>query len=233
MACPSPDEGRSLSENRLGSASTTTVPSEAPVAGAPVGSAELTSATIEEGAGQLRGRTVAVLATDGVEEIELTAPRQAFRNEGARTALISTHGGEIQAFNRDDKGDAFSVDETVDGADPRKFDALVLPGGVRSSDALRLDPKAVAFVRAFAVAGKPIAAISHGPWLLVDANVVRGKTMTSWPSLKTDVANAGARWVDVEVADDHGLVTSRKPEDLAAFDAKAIEELANRTGSSP
>ncbi len=172
---------------------------------------------------ELKGRTIAVLATDGVEQVELTEPVKALKNAGARVEVISDKKGAIQAFKHHDKGDKVPVDAQIEETDPQDFDALVLPGGVINPDALRLVPKAIDFVRHFVDQKKPIAAICHGPWTLIDAGGVRGKTMTSWPSLKTDLSNAGAKWVDLEVTADAGLVTSRKPDDLPAFNKKMIE----------
>lgn len=174
----------------------------------------------------LQNKTVAVLATDGFEQIELTEPVKALRDAGATVRIVAPKGGQIQGWNHHDKGDRVDVDVTLDQADPKSFDALVLPGGVMNPDALRLEPKAIAFVRNFAQSDKPIAAICHGPWTLIDAGGVRGKRMTSWPSLKTDLSNAGATWEDKEVVTDHGLVTSRKPDDIPAFCRKMIEEFA-------
>ena len=176
--------------------------------------------------GKLNGKTIAVLVTDGFEQVELTKPREAFEQAGAKTVLVSLKDGKVQGFHHFDKGDTFAVDVVVDAAHAASFDGLLLPGGVHNPDALRASPKAVAFVKAFADSGKPIAAICHGPWVLVEADVVRGRTVTSYPSIKTDLKNAGAIWVDREVVVDKGLVTSRKPDDLAAFCEKAIEELA-------
>lgn len=174
----------------------------------------------------LNGKTVAVLATDGFEQVELTEPVKALRNAGATVRIVAPKTGQIQGFNHHDKGDRVDVDEALDGADPNRFDALMLPGGVINPDALRLEPKAIAFVRSFVQSGKPIAAICHGSWTLIDAGGVKGRRMTSWPSLKTDLANAGAEWVDEQVVTDRGLVTSRKPDDLAAFCPKMVEEFA-------
>jgi protease I len=172
----------------------------------------------------LRGKTIAILATDGVEQSELERPREAFELAGARTLLISPRSGQIQAVVHQQNGRKFAVDVELSDANPDGFDALLLPGGVANPDTLRTIPEAVSFVRHFAEAGKPIAAICHGPWSLVEADLVRGRTLTSWPSLKTDLKNAGAIWVDREVVVDHGLVTSRNPADLPAFISKAIEE---------
>ncbi len=176
-------------------------------------------------ANRLEGKTVAFLATDGVEQVELTEPWKKVEEEGGKPELISLEGGEIQGFQHLDKGDTFSVDRTVADADADDYDGLVLPGGVANPDFLRTDEDAVRFVRAFFEAGKPVAAICHGPWTLVEADVVRGRTLTSWPSLKTDIKNAGGEWVDEEVHVDSGLVTSRKPDDLPAFCDKLAEEI--------
>jgi len=176
-------------------------------------------------AGELQGKRVAFLLTDGVEQIEYTEPRKAVEAAGAGAQLISLKPGTIQGFNHLDKGDTFKVDLTVKDADPNDYDGLVLPGGVANPDVLRTDEDAVTFVRAFFEAGKPVAAICHGPWTLVEADVVKGRTLTSWPSIRTDIQNAGGTWVDEQVHVDAGLVTSRKPDDLPAFCAKIIEEL--------
>jgi protease I len=176
-------------------------------------------------ADRLEGRTVAFLATDGVEQVELTEPWKKVEEEGGRPELISLESGEIQGFRHLDKGDTFPVDRAVADADEADYDGLVLPGGVANPDFLRTDEDAVRFVRAFFEAAKPVAAICHGPWTLVEADVVRGRTLTSWPSLKTDIRNAGGEWVDEEVHVDSGLVTSRKPDDLPAFCDKLAEEI--------
>jgi protease I len=176
-------------------------------------------------ANRLEGRTVAFLATDGVEQVELTEPWKKVEEEGGTPELISLESGEIQGFQHLDKGDTFPVDRAVADADEGDYDGLVLPGGVANPDFLRADEDAVRFVRAFFEAGKPVAAICHGPWTLVEADVVRGRTLTSWPSLKTDIKNAGGEWVDEEVHVDSGLVTSRKPDDLPAFCDKLAEEI--------
>lgn len=173
-------------------------------------------------ADELKGRKVAVLAADGVEEIELTGPVEALKAAGAEVHLISLKAGEVQAFNHHDKGQRFPVDKTVAEANAADYAGLVLPGGVASPDTLRTDEKAVAFARAFVEADKPVAAICHGPWLLVEAGVVKGRTLTSWPSLQTDIRNAGGEWVDAEVQVDQKLVTSRKPADLPAFNDKML-----------
>lgn len=174
----------------------------------------------------LDGKRVAFLATDGVEEIEYTKPREAVETAGGQPELISIEAGEIQAFEHLDKSKTYPVDRTVADANPDDYDALVLPGGVANPDRLRTDPDAVRFVRAFFEAHKPVAVICHGPWTLIEAGVVEGRTLTSWPSLRTDLANAGATWVDEQVYVDNGLVSSRKPDDLPAFCAKMVEEIA-------
>lgn len=176
---------------------------------------------------QLKGRKVAFLATDGVEEVELTAPWSALKQAGAEVKLISDKTGEIQAKNHDQPGSRFPVDAVVSQVSAHDFDALVLPGGVASPDKLRTNKDAVKFVREFMEADKPVAAICHGPWLLVEADAVRGRTITSWPSLETDVKNAGGAWVDKQVQLDQKLLTSRKPEDLPAFCAELVELLSS------
>jgi protease I len=178
-------------------------------------------------AGKLNGKRIAFLvANEGVEQVELTEPWKAVEGEGATPELVSLESGKVQGFNHLDKGDTFDVDRTVSDASADDYDALVLPGGVANPDFLRVDEDAVAFARAFFEQGKPVAAICHGPWTLVEADVVRGRTLTSWPSLQTDIRNAGGTWVDEEVHVDQGLVSSRKPDDLPAFNAKLIEEVA-------
>jgi protease I len=172
----------------------------------------------------LKRKTIAFLATDGVEQVELTQPWEAIQSAGAEAHLISLESGAIQGFNHLDKGDTFRVDRTVDSVKASQYDGLCLPGGVANPDALRLNADAVRFVREFFEQAKPVAAICHAPWMLVEAGVLEGRTLTSWPSLKTDVENAGATWVDEPVHVDNGLVTSRKPDDLDAFCAKAVEE---------
>jgi protease I len=173
---------------------------------------------------KLEGKRVAFLATDMVEQVELTEPWKAVRDEGARVELISLEEGKIQAFNHYDKGDEFAVDRTVEEASASDYDALVIPGGVGNPDTMRGDENAVSFVRDFFEQGKPVGVICHGPWMLVEAGVVRGRKVTSWPTLQTDIRNAGGEWVDEEVVVDQGLVTSRKPDDLPAFTNKIVEE---------
>lgn len=175
---------------------------------------------------ELAGKKVAVLATDGFEQSELTEPVKALKNAGADVHVIAPKPGHIQGMEHHDKGDKVKVDKTLSDVDASDYDALVLPGGVANPDALRIERSAIAFIRRFVEDGKPIAAICHGPWPLVDAGGVQGRTVTSWPSLKCDLKNAGATWVDQEVVVDNGLVTSRKPDDLPAFCAKMIEAFA-------
>ena len=174
----------------------------------------------------LKGKRVAFLATDGVEEVEYTEPRKAVEEAGGQAELISIKDGEIQAVNHMDKAGTYQVERLVKDADADEYDALVLPGGVANPDFLRVDADAVSFVRAFMAAGKPVAAICHGPWILVEAGVVDGRTLTSWPSLRTDLANAGATWVDEQVYVDGALVTSRKPDDLPAFCEQMLDQIA-------
>jgi len=177
----------------------------------------------------LTGKKVAFLATDGVEQVELTEPWDAVKGAGGTPVLVSLKAGEIQGMNHDDKGDRFPVDVVVADAKVSDFCALVLPGGVANPDRLRTDEQAVAFVRDFFEADKPVAAICHGPWVLVEAGVVKGRTLTSWPSLKTDIANAGGEWVDREVMVDQHLVTSRKPDDLPAFCRHIVADFGDWT----
>jgi protease I len=176
-------------------------------------------------ADQLKGKKIAFLAAEGVEQVELTEPWKAVAAAGATPELVSIESGVLQAFNHLDKGDTFDVDRQVSDAKADDYDALVLPGGVANPDFLRADRDAVAFTKAFFEQAKPVAAICHGPWTLVEADVVRGRTLTSWPSIQTDIRNAGGSWVDEEVHVDQGLVTSRKPDDLPAFCAKLVEEV--------
>ena len=173
----------------------------------------------------LQGKKVAILVADGFEQAELTGPRQALHEAGAETHIVSPAKGQVQGWNHFDKGEKFTVDVALDQARPQEFDALLLPGGVANPDQLRIMPKAVDFIRHFFTEGKPVAAICHALWPLIDADVVRGRTMTSWPSLRTDLINAGAKWVDQEVVVDNGLVSSRKPVDLPAFHRKRLEEI--------
>jgi protease I len=174
---------------------------------------------------ELRGRKIAVLATDGFEQSELLEPVAALKRAGAEPHVIAPKGGEIQGMEHQEKGQKVAVDRALDQVSPQDYAALVLPGGVANPDSLRMNDKAVAFVRHFVDTGKPIGAICHGPWTLIEADGVRGRLLTSWPSLRTDLTNAGAEWVDREVVADQGLVTSRKPDDLPAFCAKLIEEI--------
>jgi len=179
---------------------------------------------------RLMGKRVAILATEGFEQTELEMPKEALENAGATTVVIAPEkgikDGKIKGWDKTKWGDAVKVDKVLDEAYPVDYDMLVLPGGVMNPDKLRADEMAVRFVKNFAQQGKPIAAICHGPWTLIEAGVVSGKTMTSWPSLKTDLTNAGAAWVDEEVVEDTGLITSRKPDDIPAFNKKIIELLA-------
>lgn len=174
----------------------------------------------------LEGKRIAFLATDGVEKDELLQPWEEIREAGAEVELISLKTGEIQAMKHSEKSDKFKVDKEINAVTAKEYDGLVLPGGVANPDHLRTEPRAVEFVKDFFKQEKPVAAICHGPWMLVEANVLKDRTVTSWPSLKTDIINAGGSWVDEEVHVDEGLVTSRKPDDLNAFCAKAIEEFA-------
>jgi protease I len=175
--------------------------------------------------GRLDDKKVAFLATNGVEQVELTEPWKKVEEEGGTPELVSLESGEIQAFEHLDHGDRFQVDRTVQEANEADYDGLVLPGGVANPDFLRGDDDAVAFVRAFFDAQKPVAVICHGPWTLVEADVVRDRTITSWPTIQTDIKNAGGNWVDEEVVVDNGLVSSRKPDDLPAFCDKLAEEI--------
>jgi protease I len=175
---------------------------------------------------QLKGKKVAILVADGFEQVELTEPKEALEEAGARTEIISPAKGKVKGWQHTEWGDEFPVDVPLDEADPENYDALLLPGGVFNPDKLRLEPRAIEFIRAVFDAGKPVAAICHGPWTLIDAGVVRGRTVTSYPSIRRDLENAGANWVDREVVVDNGLVTSRKPDDIPAFNAKMIEEFA-------
>jgi protease I len=174
----------------------------------------------------LKGKRVAILATDMVEQVELVEPREAVEQAGAEVDLVSPETGEIQGFDHYDKADTFPVDKAVADVSADDYDALLLPGGVGNPDTLRMDEGAVNFVRSFFEQGKPVAAICHASWTLIEADVVRGRTLTSFPSVKTDIRNAGGNWVDEQVVVDEGLVTSRRPDDLPAFCAKVVEEFA-------
>src|SRR5579864_5358846 len=175
---------------------------------------------------ELNGRRVAILVTDGFEQVEMTRPREALQQAGATTELITPEGKEVQGMNHSEKADKFRPEKSLASARAEDYDALLLPGGVANPDRLRMLPEAVHFVEQFIQSEKPVAAICHGPWLLVEAGAVKGRTVTSWPSLKTDIKNAGGNWVDREVVVDRGLVTSRKPDDIPAFNRKMIEEFA-------
>jgi protease I len=177
-------------------------------------------------ANQLKNKRVAFLATDGVEQVELTEPWKAVEDAGGEPELVSLETGRIQGFNHFDKADTFPVDKTVEEARPSDYDGLVLPGGVINPDVLRMHDNAMDFVKAFFEQGKPVGAICHGPWSLVETGMVKGRKVTSWPSLKTDIRNAGGSWVDEQLVVDRGLFTSRKPDDLPAFCEKLVEEVA-------
>jgi deglycase len=177
-------------------------------------------------ANELKGKRVAFLFTDGAEQVEVTEPLEAVRKAGAKTDIVSLEKGEVEMWKHFDKGDKMTADVAVADADPSDYDGLVLPGGVANPDQLRLNEDAVKFVRAFFEQDKPVGVICHGPWMLVETGVAKGRKVTSWPSLQTDLRNAGADWVDEEVVVDNGLVTSRKPDDLPAFCAKIVEEFA-------
>jgi protease I len=174
----------------------------------------------------LSGKTIAIIAADMVEQVELVEPRKALEQAGAETHLISMKPGQIQGFNHLDKADEHRVDKTVEEVDASDYDGLLIPGGVGNPDLMRGHPNMVQFTQDFFDQGKPVAAICHGPWMLVEADVVRGRKVTSWPTVRTDIENAGGEWVDREVVVDSGLVTSRKPDDIPAFNAKMIEEFA-------
>ncbi|MBC7419578.1 MAG: type 1 glutamine amidotransferase [Bdellovibrio sp.] len=174
---------------------------------------------------KLKGKIIAMMATDGFEESELFEPKEAFEKAGARVDIVSIKEGEIKAWNKDKWGKTIRVDVLASSTNADDYNALVLPGGVMNPDQLRIDEDAVHFANQFMIAGKPIAAICHGPWLLIETGIVRGRTLTSWPSLKSDLTNAGAKWVDQEVVVDNGLITSRKPSDIPAFCKKVIEEI--------
>ncbi|MBO0724551.1 MAG: type 1 glutamine amidotransferase [Blastocatellia bacterium] len=175
---------------------------------------------------KLKGKKVAVLVADGFEQVELTEPKKALEQTGAVAQIVSPNKGQVKGWNHTEWGDKFPVDVGLDKADPDDYDALLLPGGVMNPDKLRRNEHALRFVRAFFDAGKPVAAICHGPWTLIDAGVVKGRNLTSYESIQTDLKNAGAKWVNEEVVVDKGLVTSRKPDDIPAFNRKMIEEFA-------
>ena len=174
----------------------------------------------------LSQKKVAILVADGFEQAELTEPKQALDDAGAQTHIVSPNSDTVQGWNHYDKGDNFPVNVTLDSANPDDYDALLLPGGVANPDQLRMNEKAVQFIQAFFAASKPVAAICHAPWTLIEADVVKGRTVTSWPSLKTDLTNAGAQWVDQEVVVDNGLITSRRPHDIPAFNRAIVEAFA-------
>jgi protease I len=176
-------------------------------------------------ADSLHGKRIAILATDGFEQVELTEPRKALDKAGATTEVVSLKSGEIKGWKSREWGDTVKVDKTLDQAKVQDYDALLLPGGVMNPDHLRMEPKAVQFVKDFVATGRPVAAICHAPWTLVEAGVVKGKTLTSWPSVKTDLKNAGANWVDKEVVTDGQFISSRKPDDIPAFSKALIEAL--------
>jgi protease I len=178
----------------------------------------------------LNGKKIAILVTNGFEQVELLEPRKALDEAGAKTQVVSPAGTKVRGWNHTEPGNDVPVDVPLESADAEEFDALLLPGGVMNPDQLRMNPQAVQFVKDFVDAGKPIAAICHGPWTLIEADAVRGHTLTSWPSLKTDLTNAGAEWVDKEVVSDNGLVTSRKPDDIPAFNRAMIRLFAERKG---
>lgn len=175
---------------------------------------------------KLKGKKVAILVADGFEQVELTEPKKALEDAGAVTEIVSPSGDEVQGWNHDEKADLFTVDMPLSRARSDDYDALLLPGGVRNPDQLRMLIRAVEFIDGFFATGKPVAAICHAPWTLIDSEKVKGRTITSWPSLKSDLINAGAHWVDRDVVVDNGLVTSRKPEDIPAFNKKMVEEFA-------
>ena len=178
-------------------------------------------------ASELQGKRIAfIVAQEGVEEVELTKPWEAVEQAGGTPELIAPEEGTVQAFNHLDRADTFDVDKSLGEARPEEYDGVVLPGGVANPDQLRTDERAIDFLRRFFADGKPVGVICHGPWTLVEADLVRGRTLTSWPSLKTDIRNAGGDWVDQDVVVDQGLVSSRKPDDLPAFCTKIVEEFA-------
>jgi len=182
-------------------------------------------------ANTLEGKKIAVLVADGFEQSELLEPRQALEEAGAQTQVVSPVDGKVKSWNHTDWGDDVPVDVPLHSADPSRYDALLLPGGVMNADTLRMNPDAIRFAKHFFDAGKPVAAICHGPWTVIEVDAARGRTLTSWPSLKTDIRNAGGTWVDKEVVTDNGLVTSRKPDDIPAFDREMIA-LFRETGAA-
>jgi len=184
-------------------------------------------------AGQLQGQKIAILVTDGFEYVELVKPRKALDDAGARTSVVSPKKDRVRGWNFTDWGDELSVDVPLDSASSADFDALLLPGGVINPDSLRVQPKAVAFVKSFFDAGKPVASICHGPWTIINADAARGRRMTSWPSLEIDLRNAGAQWVDEEAVTDQGLVTSRKPDDIPAFNQAMIDLFSRAKAQRP
>ncbi len=183
-------------------------------------------------ASKLNGKKIAILATDGFEQAELLEPRKALEEAGAKTVIVAPKDGEIKGWNSKDWGESVRVDKTLKEARPNDYDALVLPGGVMNPDQLRMDPVAVDFVRKFAQSGKTVAAICHGPWTLIEAGVIKGKNLTSWPSLKTDINNAGGHWVDEQVCIDGQFITSRKPDDIPAFNRAIIEAVSRDSAQS-
>ena len=174
----------------------------------------------------LKGKKIAILVADGFEQVELTGPKEALEEAGAEIEIVSPAEGDVQGWNHDDKADTFHVDMPLNLARSDDYDALLLPGGVRNPDQLRMSMRAIEFVDGFFATGKPVAAICHAPWLLIETETIKGRNITSWPSLKTDLINAGARWIDRAVVVDNGLITSRKPQDIAVFNTKMIEEFA-------
>lgn len=200
-------------------------PARRNIAGAPSLGGRTHRQEQEKAMHDISGKRVAILATNGFEQSELEVPLAKLREAGAKVEVVSLKPGEIKGWDKKEWGRAVKVDRTLDEASPTDYDALVLPGGVMNPDTLRTNEHAVGFVRDFMSAGKPVAAVCHGPWTLVEAGAVKGKTLTSWPSLRTDITNAGGHWVDQEVVTDNGLVTSRKPADLPAFCKKMIEEI--------
>lgn len=189
-------------------------------------------AGIDPGKEPLHGLNIAILVTDGFEQVELTGPREALEKAGAQTRLVSVRHGNVQGFNHVDKGDQFEVDLDFDEADPHDFDAVLLPGGAVNADQMRVIPKAQEFVRDMQREDKPIAVICHGAWLLVSAGLVKGRTLTSWPSLQHDVRNAGGKWIDKEVVQDGNWISSRKPDDIPAFNDKMIEVMSQKVRAS-